>query len=71
MSQPSLTLLVEASQYLISQIATHPDFLTLEYYPDVTIGDAQTALSYLQYELESNQQSSVVPDTSVQKKQSL
>ncbi|MBD2359474.1 hypothetical protein H6G41_33730 [Tolypothrix sp. FACHB-123] len=55
MSNPSLIELVEASQYLISQIAKHPDFLALDYDPDLTIGDAKTALTYLQSEIESNQ----------------
>ena len=49
--------LVGVAQYLLSQIAQHPDFIKLEYYPDLTIGDAQTALSYLKDELETNQQS--------------
>jgi len=53
----SLIDLVGATQYLLSQIAQHPDFLKLEYYPDLTIGDAQTALSYIKDELETNQQS--------------
>lgn len=48
--------LVGVTQYLLSQIEKHPDFLKLEYYPDLTIGDAQTALSYVKDELESNQQ---------------
>ncbi|MBD2255453.1 hypothetical protein [Nostoc parmelioides] len=53
----SLIELVKASQYLISKIAKHPDFLALRYHPDLSIGDAQTALSYLKDELETNQQS--------------
>ncbi|MBD2253332.1 hypothetical protein [Nostoc parmelioides] len=48
--------LVGVTQYLLSQIAKHPDFLKLEYYPDLTIGDAQTALSYIRDELENEQQ---------------
>jgi hypothetical protein len=51
--------LVGVTQYLLSQIENHPDFLKLEYYPDLTIGDAQTALSYIKDELESNQQSAI------------
>lgn len=57
MSDISLIELVQASQYLISQIAQHLEFLALNYQPDLTIGDAQTALAYLQCELEKNQQS--------------
>ncbi|MBD2505587.1 hypothetical protein [Anabaena azotica] len=53
----SLIDLVGVTQYLLSQIAQHPDFLKLEYYPDLTIVDAQTALSYIKDELETNQQS--------------
>ncbi|BAY42106.1 hypothetical protein NIES2111_65020 (plasmid) [Nostoc sp. NIES-2111] len=49
--------LIGVTQYLLSQIEKHPDFIKLEYYPDLTIGDAQTALSYIKDELEANQQS--------------
>ncbi|BAB78224.1 hypothetical protein ACN23B_27650 (plasmid) [Anabaena sp. FACHB-709] len=52
----SLIDLVSVTQYLLSQIEKHPDFLKLEYYPDLTIGDAKTALSYIKYELENEQQ---------------
>lgn len=48
----SLIDLVNVTQYLLSQIAKHPDLLKLEYYPDLTISDAETALSYLQSELQ-------------------
>ncbi len=65
MSLPNLYTLVDAAKFILSEIAKHPDFITLEYYPDLTIGDAQTALSYLKHELEDNQQSSIVPETSV------
>jgi hypothetical protein len=64
MSNLSLIELVKASQYLISQIAQHPNFLALKYHPDLTIGDAQTALSYLQCELEKNQQFTDTANTS-------
>jgi hypothetical protein len=56
--------LVGVTQYLLFQIAKHPDFIKLEYYPDLTIGDAQTALFYLQSELEANQQSTVTAKVS-------
>jgi hypothetical protein len=56
MTEVSLHELVSCTQYLISQIAAHSDFKSLEYYPDLTIGDAQTALSYLKCELENRQQ---------------
>ncbi|OYD86936.1 hypothetical protein CDG77_32220 [Nostoc sp. 'Peltigera membranacea cyanobiont' 213] len=57
MSSPSLHQLVEQAQTLISLIATHPDYrqlLDLGYTPDLNIADAQTALAYLQWELERN-----------------
>ncbi|MBD2458518.1 hypothetical protein H6G80_31190 [Nostoc sp. FACHB-87] len=49
---PSLHDLVNGAKFLIQEIAKHPDYLTLEYQPDLTIGDADTALSYLELELE-------------------
>ncbi|MHC5832582.1 MAG: hypothetical protein ACYT04_95540, partial [Nostoc sp.] len=54
MSNPHLHQLVEQAQTLISLVATHPDYrqlLDLGYSPDLNIADAQTALSYLQWEL--------------------
>jgi hypothetical protein len=59
----SLIELVKASQYLLSKIAKHPDFLALKYHPDLKIGDAETALSYLKDELETNQQSANTANT--------
>ncbi|MBD2457692.1 hypothetical protein H6G80_26925 [Nostoc sp. FACHB-87] len=49
---PSLHDLVDAGKFILKEIAKHPDYLTLEYQPDLTIGDADTALSYLEVELE-------------------
>lgn len=60
MDLPDLLLLVESAQYLITQIEKHPDYQALDYQPDLTVGDAQSALSYLKCELETNQQPSVV-----------
>ncbi|BAY41843.1 hypothetical protein NIES2111_62390 (plasmid) [Nostoc sp. NIES-2111] len=54
--QVNLLDLVGVTQYLLSQIENHPDFIKLEYYPDLTLGDAQTALSYIKDELENQQQ---------------
>ncbi|MBD2511479.1 hypothetical protein H6G91_30265 [Nostoc muscorum FACHB-395] len=57
MSNPHLHQLVEQAQTLISLIATHPDYkqlLSAGYQPDLNIADAQTALTYLQWELERN-----------------
>jgi hypothetical protein len=62
MSKPPLHRLVEQAQDLISEIATHPDYkqlLGLGYSPDLNIADAQTALTYLQWELEPNQEPSI------------
>ncbi|MBU7587361.1 MAG: hypothetical protein KAF91_31780 [Nostoc sp. TH1S01] len=60
MDLPPLLQLVESAQYLITQIEKHPDYQKLDYQPDLTIGDAQSALLYLKCELEDNQQLSVV-----------
>ncbi|AUB44277.1 Pyruvate/2-oxoglutarate dehydrogenase complex (plasmid) [Nostoc flagelliforme CCNUN1] len=57
LSNPHLCQLLEQAQNLISQIATHPDYkqlLSAGYQPDLNIADAQTALTYLQWELERN-----------------
>ncbi|WP_392534220.1 hypothetical protein [Nostoc sp. C117] len=57
MSNPHLQQLVEQAQTLIADIATHPDYKQLleeGYQPDLNIADAQTALTYLQWELERN-----------------
>lgn len=60
MDLPPLLQLVESAEFLISQIEKHPDYQALVYHPDLTIGDAQTALSYLKCELEDNQQPSII-----------
>ena len=57
MSNPHLHQLVEQAQTLIALIAAHPDYKQLlneGYSPDLNIADAQTALTYLQWELERN-----------------
>ncbi|AUB44467.1 Pyruvate/2-oxoglutarate dehydrogenase complex (plasmid) [Nostoc flagelliforme CCNUN1] len=62
MSSSSLHQLLEQAQTLISLIATHPDYKQLldeGYQPDLNIADAQTALTYLQWELDRNQEPSV------------
>jgi uncharacterized protein (DUF2344 family) len=62
MSKPNLCQLLEQAQTLISLIATHPDYKQLlndGYQPDLNIADAQTALTYLQWELDRNQQLSL------------
>ncbi|ABA24795.1 conserved hypothetical protein (plasmid) [Trichormus variabilis ATCC 29413] len=60
MPEVNLLDLVSVTQYLLSQIAKHPDLLKLEYYPDLTVGDAETALSYIRDELENEQQLSTI-----------
>ncbi|MBD2505121.1 hypothetical protein [Anabaena azotica] len=57
-SPPTLESFIDAAQVILKQISQHPDFVTLEYQPDLTITDAQTALSYLNDELD--QQSAAI-----------
>ncbi|MCC5619345.1 hypothetical protein LC605_30625 [Nostoc sp. CHAB 5836] len=62
MSNPNLSQLLEQAQTLISLIAWHPDYkqlLETGYQPDLNIADAQTALTYLQWELDRNREPSV------------
>ncbi|WP_242055782.1 hypothetical protein [Nostoc flagelliforme] len=62
LSSPNLYQLLEQAQTLVSEIATHPDYKQLldeGYEPDLNIADASTALTYLQWELERNQQPSL------------
>ena len=61
-SNPNLCQLLEQAEVLVTQIAEHPEYKQLlneGYQPDLNIADAQTALTYLQWELERNQQRSV------------
>ncbi|MCC5632618.1 hypothetical protein LC613_33990 [Nostoc sphaeroides CHAB 2801] len=61
MSKPNLHQLVEQAQTLISLIATHPNYeqlLKTGYQPDLNIADAQTALTYLEWELDRNREPS-------------
>ncbi|QFS51034.1 hypothetical protein [Nostoc sphaeroides] len=61
LSNPNLYQLLEQAQTLISEIATHPDYKQLldeGYTPDLNIADAQTALTYLQWELDRNRKPS-------------
>ncbi|QFS52053.1 hypothetical protein [Nostoc sphaeroides] len=62
LSNLSLQQLVKQAQTLISLIATHPHYeqlLKIGYQPDLNIADAQTALTYLEWELERNREPSV------------
>jgi hypothetical protein len=62
MSNPNFYQLLEQAQTLISEIATHPGYKQLlneGYSPDLNIADASTALTYLQWELERNRETSV------------
>ncbi|WP_341531673.1 hypothetical protein WKK05_38830 (plasmid) [Nostoc sp. UHCC 0302] len=54
MPHPPLHTLIDAAKFILNEIVVHPDFKALNYHPDLTIGDAQTALSYLKHELEKN-----------------
>ncbi|MCC5640584.1 hypothetical protein LC593_33090 [Nostoc sp. CHAB 5844] len=56
-SLPNLNNLVNAAKFIIQEIARHPDFQAIDYQPDLTIGDAETALSYLEVELEPHEDS--------------
>jgi hypothetical protein len=49
----SLPALINETQSLIKEIRQHPDFKTiaLNYSPDLTIADAQAALTYLEWEI--------------------
>ena len=61
MSNPPLHRLLEQAQALICEIAAHfqyKELLEKGYQPDLNIADAQTALTYLQWELDRNQQPS-------------
>jgi hypothetical protein len=51
----SLTSLIQEAQQTILQIRNHPDYKQIapNYSPDLTLGDATTALTYLQWEVES------------------
>ncbi|MBD2504667.1 hypothetical protein [Anabaena azotica] len=54
-SPPTLQSFIDAAQLILREIAKHPDYQALDYQPDLTLGDAQTALDYLQSGLEENQ----------------
>ena len=59
---PNLHPLIEQAQTLTSKIAAFPYYKQLldeGYQPDLNIADAQTALTYLRWELDRNQQRSV------------
>ncbi|MBW4616372.1 MAG: hypothetical protein KME21_24475 [Desmonostoc vinosum HA7617-LM4] len=63
MPHPNLHTLVAAAKFILSEIDRHPDFKAINYHPDLTIGDAQTALSYLQCELDGNQKTGTESET--------
>ncbi|MBW4616410.1 MAG: hypothetical protein KME21_24695 [Desmonostoc vinosum HA7617-LM4] len=54
MPHPNLHTLVAAAKFILSEIDRHPDFKAINYHPDLTIGDAQTALTHLKSQLEEN-----------------
>lgn len=51
MPHPDIRLLINAGKVIMQEIAAHPDYLRLDYQPDVTIPDAMSALIYLENEL--------------------
>jgi hypothetical protein len=63
---PSLLNLVDTAKFILKEIGKHSDYLALKYQPDLNIGDAETALDYLEAELEPNQYSDTASNTSVQ-----
>ncbi|MEH1971096.1 hypothetical protein [Nostoc sp.] len=51
----TLSELITEASLLIGEISVHPDYEALiekGYYPDLTVGDAYTALVYLNCEIE-------------------
>jgi hypothetical protein len=61
MEPKTLIELVNQAQSIIHQIRQHPNFKHLDYYPDLTIGDASQALGYLQWELQAQPESHIEP----------
>jgi hypothetical protein len=57
MEYKTLIELVNQAQETITQIQQHSSFKHLDYYPDLTIGDADQALGYLQWELQAQSES--------------
>ena len=54
MKTQSLPDLIDQCQQMLIAITQHPDYKNLiakGHYPDLTIGDAQTALTYLTWEI--------------------
>ena len=47
---PELLDLIDQSLALLNKIQKHPDFKSVEYAPDVTLGDAEQALIELRWE---------------------
>ncbi|MBE9038125.1 hypothetical protein IQ246_24085 [aff. Roholtiella sp. LEGE 12411] len=56
-SYKTLIELVNQAQETITQIQQHSSFKNLDYYPDLTIGDADQALEYLRWELQAQSES--------------
>ena len=52
-SQP-LTELIATGQEILQAIHQHPDYKALNYYPDLSIGDAIQALNELNFEVLPN-----------------
>ncbi len=51
MTTKSLTLLVDQARSVLEDIRQHPEFKTLDYSPDVTVGDAIASLAELEHRL--------------------
>ncbi|WP_414755895.1 hypothetical protein [Anabaena sp. CCY 9910] len=54
MNTQALPELVAQAQELLTQIRQHPQFLALDFHPDVNVSDAQQALTELGWELEAH-----------------
>ncbi|MBD2536348.1 hypothetical protein H6G97_46520 [Nostoc flagelliforme FACHB-838] len=62
LSNPNMHPLIEQAQTLISEIAANTNYKQLlekGYQPDLNIANASTALTYLQWELDQNRETSI------------
>jgi hypothetical protein len=56
MKNQALPELIAQGQEILSAIRQHPDYQTLDYHPDLSIGDAVQALNELSFEVLSSPQ---------------
>ncbi|MBW4617442.1 MAG: hypothetical protein KME21_30340 [Desmonostoc vinosum HA7617-LM4] len=67
MPHPNLDTLIGAAEFILQEIVRHPQFQILDYHPDFTITDAQTALAHLKSQLDHNQNPSITSQISPNK----